>query len=514
MLSVSDVAARRQSAALNTPRAAPETPPGDALASPGAQRPGRAVPQEPGPGDAPGGRSRPHAGTVSALFSAAPPPAADRSGPGLVTCAITVRDLEQVPDDLSGLSVLHEVWRPAFPSPDLVALAARQFPALPAWRGEEGPRWRITVSPGALAVGSRDLAKAERTYDRHAGFNDGRTQMIGSDQKRTDMNAAWLEEDGELPDGPGREITEWSRRSRCRMTRRLCELDYTPLLSLNRMLAMLTLTYPGEWVIVAPNGQAAKRHVKALRKRYERTWNEPLTGVWKLEFQDRGAPHFHILSAPPNRLAPDGRSFKKWLSETWASIVGHPDPEQRRRHVLAGTGVDYAEGLRARDPRRIAVYFSKHGTFASKEYQNTVPEQWQDPGQGPGRFWGYWGLERCVSDAEVTPQTATAAARVMRRWARAQHVTRESRVPRARGGMPRSAYPDVQGLAGAQLVEQHTIRYRKVRRRTKRMRNGRGWISLNDAPAFALDLARYLSSQLVTGPAYQASMGNGARMDT
>ena len=48
------------------------------------------------------------------------------------------------------------------------------------------------------------------------------------------------------------------------------------------------------------------------------------------------------------------------------------------------------------------------------------------------------------------------------------------------------------GLAGLQLTE-GKVRRRKVRRRVQRMYRGHGWISLNDGPAFALDVARYLN---------------------
>ncbi|MGH3980441.1 MAG: hypothetical protein ACRDRZ_15785 [Pseudonocardiaceae bacterium] len=40
-----------------------------------------------------------------------------------------------------------------------------------------------------------------------------------------------------------------------------------------------------------------------------------------------------------------------------------PDPEHRRRHRAAGTGVDYAEGIKLTGPRRMAVYFTKYGTL-------------------------------------------------------------------------------------------------------------------------------------------------------
>jgi hypothetical protein len=112
--------------------------------------------------------------------------------------------------------------------------------------------------------------------------------------------------------------------------------------------AMLTLTYPGDWLTVASDAATVKRHFWALCKRYERTWGEPLIGPWKLEFQRRGAPHVHISTTPRMGFTsfydPDaGRlrstDLRAWLSLTWAEIVAHPDPEQRRLHRRAGTGV-------------------------------------------------------------------------------------------------------------------------------------------------------------------------------
>jgi hypothetical protein len=379
---------------------------------------------------------------------------------------------------------VRDVWAPEFPKADLVAFAARQFAPLPPWQGEEGPRFRIVVSPGSMAVESRDIARAERTYERTEDRRQAEVEMI----------AAYIAEHGEPPPEPlpGREITEWSRKSRARMFRAFCELDYGPLLERSGIPAMVTLTYPGDWLTVAPDGKTVKKHMKALRKRWARAWGLSLLAVWKLEFQARGAPHVHLFTVVPDGRTAAGQQFREWLSAAWAAVVEHPDPEEYRRHQLAGTGVDYAAGLRSRDPRRIAVYFSKHGLYAAKGYQNLVPAEWQEPGKGPGRFWGVWGLKRCAKAVEVTPQAATLAARVMRRWARAQDVTHEVSVRRSPGGRVRSAYPEVIGLAGAQLLEAHRPRRRKVRRRAKRLPRGLGWISLNDGPGFALEVARYL----------------------
>ncbi|PZS15424.1 MAG: hypothetical protein DLM60_17415 [Pseudonocardiales bacterium] len=43
---------------------------------------------------------------------------------------------------------------------------------------------------------------------------------------------------------------------------------------------------------------------------------------------------------------------RRWLLITWADIVAHPDPEERRTHRLAGTEVDYAGGIKLTDRPR------------------------------------------------------------------------------------------------------------------------------------------------------------------
>jgi hypothetical protein len=56
--------------------------------------------------------------------------------------------------------------------------------------------------------------------------------------------------------------------------------------------------------------------------------------------------------------------------------------------------------------------------------------------------------------------------------------------------MPRGAYPEVIGLAGAQLVARHRARRRTVRRRARYLANGAGFVCANDGPALASGLAR------------------------
>lgn len=434
------------------------------------------------------------------------------AAPGLVICAKTGR----LPDDLAQPSIddaeLEQLTRyeARFPRADELETAIDGFPSIGTWDGHEGPRHRVTVAPGAFGVRRRNLARRERTFQRWVDARQVGVQQL----------VAYLLRTGELPPTPAprREITEWSRKSRANMTQALCEIDFTEMLRSGRPPAMVTLTYPGDWQTVAPNGRAVKAHLQEFRHRWERAWGE-IMSVWKLEFQRRGAAHFHMLVVPPRGTAGGrtdaagwGLPFKQWLSLVWADIVSHPDPDEYLRHLGAGTNVDFAEGMRLADPRRVAVYFTKHGQFVGKEYQHIVPLEWQGPGDGPGRFWGYWGLERKVHAVEISPQYAALIARVTRRWAHAQRTTRQVRAPRTPGGRAISKYWDVIGLAGAQLVAaQQATRTRRVRRRATRLKHGTGWVSVNNGATFATQVARYIRSiaastvERIAGPVPRAA---------
>jgi hypothetical protein len=402
-----------------------------------------------------------------------------RDTPGLVICAISGRPAEPEPSDLE----VPALWQPSFPDAVALTAVAEMLPSRAPWAGEEGPRPRIVISPGAIALERPDLAKRERTAERARkahGIN-------------VDVLAAQLGEDGQFPPAPPvrQRIHAWSRKSRSNMCRKLCELDYAPLFAdPKRMPALLTLTYSEQWEVIVPDGSVFKSHLWAFRRRWLRAWGEPLRGPWKQEFQRRGAPHAHILTVPPHghaRSALDrwghpvvgaGMTFRRWLSAVWADVVDCPAQtrENFRRNLAAGTNIDFAEGLRASDPKRVAVYFTKHGSFASKEYQNRVPAAWSEPGKGPGRFWGVWGLRPATRIVELEPAIHLQAARIARRWARAQGTTREVRVPR--------------GID----VTTGRLTLRRVRRRVTRMPNGVGWVSVNDGATFTAQLARALTA--------------------
>ena len=367
----------------------------------------------------------------------------------------------------------------------------------------EGQRWYASVGPGRIRFGSVDPMRGNRRLERdvcrraqriseHAGWH---ARMVER-QALEVLAAAGVKVDPKLIPEAGidpllqglskREIMEWSAKSRSAMIDRLSTLDYEPLVT-QGVPAMITLTLPGGWEEYAPDGQAFKRLVRTFVKRFERAWGRRMIGLWKLEFQHRGAPHLHALMVPPSGEI-DGLGWRDWFAQCWASVVVSSAPAlpaQRRQedyhamvrvHRHPTASADYAEGLRASDPRRVAVYFLKHSLLRDKEYQHVVPALWREPGKGPGRFWGYWGLQRADLAVPLTYDEAVQMARTLRRWQASKGATHR-----------------VRHSAGA-LIDRSTgevvqARYRTVRRRVRSMSHTAGYVVLNDGPAAALLLA-------------------------
>lgn len=120
------------------------------------------------------------------------------------------------------------------------------------------------------------------------------------------------------------------------------------------------LTYPEAFPM---NGKEVKNHLQRLIKRMYRYCGD-LKYFWILEFQERGAPHLHLLL---DKYIP-----KDWLSKAWYEVVRAGDP----RHLAAGTFIKKID-----DPDHDIGYLT---TYLGKEYQKNVPDGFGDV----GRFWG------------------------------------------------------------------------------------------------------------------------------
>lgn len=328
------------------------------------------------------------------------------------------------------------------------------------WIGiSEGKTFLLQVSPGTVGLTAVDRNRAEKAETRRRAAQAGQVDQAAAEISRAvpvgphlpleEMEADFRAygkaqvdfETGEIYDEPRdaqvrKVIVEWSKKSRMSLVKAVAQLDYSDWTDADGDLAMVTVTYPGDWLSVAPDGKTAKRHLDLLRRRFENTGNRWRV-LWKQEFQGRGAPHFHILMRVPATVQGDGgyerfpfpakpykvvEAFEPWLSRTWADIVGaDKDSGEYDRHVQAGTRVDFS-GKKFSDPRRIALYFLGHSikSVDGKEYQHIVPEAWQGPGKGPGRFWGSYGFKKALVEVEVSMADFHQLARELRKLQRAR----------------------------------------------------------------------------------------------
>lgn len=431
---------------------------------------------------------------------------------GLVICAENVRNPLAEGVATGELRAIDALGL-RFPSPEMVTAAAALFEPAAPWasgpdrRGTEpeSGRFRITVGPGVVRLGWTNPVRAEKAAERAVGHHqrdvedaklqikDDLTRTGGNDDQAV-LSSTRRSATATDQRYTGGVITEWSRKSRSAMCRTFAELDYSPLVESGRVPAMVTLTYPGDWEVVAPDGASVKRHMVLWRKRFQREYGELARYIWKLEFQRRGAPHIHLWLAPPISPGRSGRGFARWLSETWAQIVDHPDAEQKARHRLAGTAVDVRNGLKACDPKRLAIYFTKHSSpnlHGDKEYQHIVPDLWRQPGRGPGRFWGVYGLKKAVAVVEIAQDAYLKARRIVRRWSRNQAVYGDSGSRFPTSVVPRTATRLVTRIGR----DTGAVACRRVRRRRTLCNQGGlagGYALVNDGPSFASQIATAL----------------------
>lgn len=271
-------------------------------------------------------------------------------------------------------------------------------------------------------------------------------------------NVPEWQRDQRVPRGGARGVvTAWSPRSRRRMVRALSEIEFV-----GHGWGMVTLTYPGDWIAVAPSPKVAHEHLRTLQKRWERKFGR-LEATWKLEFQRRGAPHFHLLCRIPAIALP---TMRAWVARQWFEIVGSGD----ERHLRAGTAVDVSwrgwNGSAA-----IARYFAKHGLWSTKEYQHDVPEEWETT----GRWWGVWNLERVRVVVQLDDEAAVSVRRLLRRWYRANHRKRLV----------------VHGFETHDGIEVLRVGYRGGRLRSLEGNAG-AFVLCRDGPALAVALGRAL----------------------
>jgi hypothetical protein len=159
------------------------------------------------------------------------------------------------------------------------------------------------------------------------------------------------------------DVKAFSKQSRMRLFQMLHELKF-------ESVTFETLTYPLDF---PTDPKIYKAHLKEYRRRYELRYGKVKT-VWRLEFQLRGAPHYHLmrLDAPFIPVLD--------LCNLWADVV-HSDSAAHRK-----IGVDIKLSTGGKEGRLIAVYLAKY--VAKIDDRPNI-----DLEKGVGRWWGKWNIK-------------------------------------------------------------------------------------------------------------------------
>ncbi len=179
-------------------------------------------------------------------------------------------------------------------------------------------------------------------------------------------------------------ISTFSRASRRRLLQTLNSINKKQV----KIPLFITLTYPGEF---PTDPRTWKRDLQAWRRRMHRKFG-PCPMVWRLEFQKRGAPHFHLLAFIDATAA----ELYEFVSRSWYEACGKICPE----HLRAGTNVQPVKSWRG-----VMAYASKY----MGKLETAIPGE-----VAPGRFWGVWSKELLPISVEIIPLDHHQALRLRR----------------------------------------------------------------------------------------------------
>src|SRR5687768_11500864 len=132
-----------------------------------------------------------------------------------------------------------------------------------------------------------------------------------------------------------------------------------------RRASFVTLTYPDNYPTLAKSRHHLKLFLLRLRRKYRHSCI-----VWRLEYQGRLAPHYHLLLLGVEHVDLDF----VWLQLAWHTVVRSEDP-----HHLS-------MGLSLREPNYKDDRADAVRNYLIKSDANIPPEH-------TGRFWGVVGDE-------------------------------------------------------------------------------------------------------------------------
>lgn len=222
-------------------------------------------------------------------------------------------------------------------------------------------------------------------------------------------------------------IRGWSPRSKRRLWLRMASIPWPEVAYI-----FLTLTYPDDF---PHDPEVWKRHLHEFEKAWERRFG-PTRAVWVLEFQRRGAPHFHMVLVAPEAHLP---IVRRWYAMTWHRIVTGCRGNHESAAELGAGCVPWHyerhmadEHCKAASGAREAISYVMREI--GKESQKTLPaflgeQKDGTPARGAGRWWGVWGFKPDESSTSITKHEYVALRRVALRLghqvSRREHARRE-----------------------------------------------------------------------------------------
>ena len=261
--------------------------------------------------------------------------------------------------------------------------AANDAPTGPAGQQRQ-PAGSVGGSPPAAGLSKPHIVTSQKPSTMGLAWYEGASLV----EIRGPSRCEWSPPKSKRP---RQKIQEWSASSRARFKQFMAKLNAEAL----SKAVLVTLTYPADFP--APEQfRIYKNHLRvfcqALARRYPNA-----AGVWKLEFQTRGAAHYHLvvlgLSGEP--LA----DLRAWCSARWYELAHDGDRHQ-------GKACCQVDPVKSKGG--IMNYMGK---YLSKSDQTR-------PGDFTGRYWGAFNKGKLPFGERRELDLAPEQLVKVRRWAR------------------------------------------------------------------------------------------------
>jgi hypothetical protein len=199
-------------------------------------------------------------------------------------------------------------------------------------------------------------------------------------------NMARIPHPGILAPLPRGAVAGFTKGSRMRL---LCKMNMIASAELPPCPKFITLTYPRE---LLPDWKWGKHQLDVFLHYFARKYGKT-AAIWRMEFQDDGSMHFHIMAFIA-RFIP-----WKWIAHTWDTLIGNQvDPRDS-----ASTQIQAMRNWR-QTSYYVSKYIAKDDDIASMDIFH-------------GRHWGvrYWKL---LPVHKVIVALTEGEGFAIRRWVR------------------------------------------------------------------------------------------------